>query len=59
MFNRGDPKPGETLKVQNVNSHIEQTPEIPAQIPNNAGPSEVHSHRSALASQSKQSPLKS
>ncbi len=50
MFNRGDPKPGETLTVPNVNSHVEQTPEIPQQIPKNAGPSEVHSHRSAPAS---------
>ncbi len=53
MFKRGDPKPGETLTVPNVNSHVEQTPEIPAEIPNDAGPSEVHSHRSAPASEDK------
>ena len=63
MFNRRDPKseetlpeetlPEETPKVQKVNSPVEQTPAIPAQIPYNTGPSEVGSHRSAPASQGK------
>jgi cytoskeletal protein CcmA (bactofilin family) len=63
MFNRRDPKPEETMSVptmsvSNVNSHAEKTPEAPQQTPSNAqianyaGPSEVHAHRPAPASQS-------
>ncbi len=53
MFNHRDPKREENLTVEKVNPQVEQTPKIPAEIPNNAGPSEVYSHRSAPASQGK------
>ena len=67
MFGRGDPKVEKTMKLPNGKSHMEQTPEISAQVPNvtaqvpsNEGPSEVaraskaSSPRSAPASEDKQ-----
>ncbi len=63
MFNRRDPKPEETMSVPtksvspvsvpNLNSKVEQTAEVPGQIPSNTGPTEGYAQRSAPASQCK------